>query len=617
MARNAALRGSLPGLWQILRRFWPYARRQRTILIGSFVALFAETFLRLLEPWPIKIVFDRVIVTKHHAHGWKVAHMNSLDAGSLLALCAGGLIAITALRALADYLNTVGFALAGNRVLTEVRNDLYRHLQCLSLAYHSDAKGGDLTLRVMADIGLLTDVVISAAMPLFGNFLVMLGMAGFMLWLNWKLGLVALATFPLFWISASRLTRVITEVSGRQRQREGAMAAVAAETIGAIKVVQALSLEQAFADSFFAENERSFNDGMKASRLAAGLGRTLEFQIAVAVALVMWFGAKLTLRGELTTGSLVIFFSYLRNTFKPLQDFAKNSRRLARGVASGERVLNVLDQTPDTRDIPGAITAPPFAGAVQFGEVAFAYEPNRYVLEDVNFEIRPGQHVALVGKSGSGKSTLASLILRLYDPSRGVIRIDGRDIREYTLESLRGQISVVLQDSLLFAASVRDNIAYGAANTDECEIEAASRLANAHQFICSLPRGYDTIVGERGVKLSSGQRQRIAIARAAIRKAPILIMDEPTTGLDNENARAVVEALQRLARERTTFFITHDLHQTANSDVVLYLDNGRVIERGTHAELLQANGPYASLYRLRAAERGHSENEEHRSAAAS
>src|ERR1700719_1464842 len=218
MARNAALRGSLPGLWQILRRFWPYARRQRTILIGSFVALFAETFLRLLEPWPIKIVFDRVIVTKHHAHGWKVAHMNSLDAGSLLALCAGGLIAITALRALADYLNTVGFALAGNRVLTEVRNDLYRHLQCLSLAYHSDAKGGDLTLRVMADIGLLTDVVISAAMPLFGNFLVMLGMAGFLVWLNWKLGLVALATFPLFWISASRLTRVITEVSGRQRQ---------------------------------------------------------------------------------------------------------------------------------------------------------------------------------------------------------------------------------------------------------------------------------------------------------------------------------------------------------------------------------------------------------------
>jgi ATP-binding cassette subfamily B protein len=339
-------------------------------------------------------------------------------------------------------------------------------------------------------------------------------------------------------------------------------------------------------------------------------------QIAVATALVMWFGARLTVAGELTPGGLVIFFTYLRNTYKPLQDFAKYSRRLARGVASGERVLNVLDQKPDTRDIPGAIPAPPLAGAVQFDEVAFAYEPNRYVLEEVNFEIRPGQHVALVGKSGSGKSTLASLILRLYDPSRGVIRIDERDIREYTLESLRSQISVVLQDSLLFAASIRDNIAYGATSADKHEIEAAARLANAHQFICTLPQGYDTIVGERGVKLSSGQCQRIAIARAAIRKAPILIMDEPTTGLDNENARAVVEALQRLARERTTFFITHDLHLTVNSDLVLYLDSGRVIERGTHAELLQANGRYASLYRLRAAERSDSENEQQLRAAA-
>jgi ATP-binding cassette, subfamily B, bacterial len=617
MARDAAQRGSLPGLWQILRRFWPYARRQRAILAGSLVALFAKTFLQLLEPWPIKVVFDRIIVSKHHAHGWGIAHLNSLDAGSMLALCAGSLIAITALRAVADYLNSVGFALAGNRVLTEVRNDLYRHLQCLSLSYHNDAKGGDLTLRVMADIGVLTDVVITAAMPLFGSFLVVFGMAGFMLWLNWKLGLVALAAFPLFWFSASRLTRLITEVSRRQRQREGAMAAVAAETIGAIKVVQALSLEQAFADSFITENELSFTDGMRASRLSARLGRTLDLQIAVATAFVLWFGARLTLAGELTPGSLVIFFTYLRNAFKPLQDFAKYSKRLVRGVASGERVLDVMDQTPDTRDIPGAMPAPPFAGAVQFGDVAFAYEPNRYALDEVNFEVRPGQHVAVVGKSGSGKSTLASLILRLYDPSRGVIRIDGRDIREYTLESLRGQISVVLQDSLLFASSIRDNIAYGAANADEREVEAAARLANAHQFICTLPQGYDTIVGERGVKLSSGQRQRIAIARAAIRKAPILIMDEPTTGLDNENARAVVEALQRLARERTTFFITHDLHFTANSDLVLYLDSGRVIERGTHAELLQANGRYASLYRLRAAERDDSEDEQPPRAAAS
>ncbi len=296
MARDAALRGSLPRLWQVLRRFWPYARRQRGILAGSFVAVFAEALLRLLEPWPIKVVFDHIIVSKHHAHGWRIAHLNSLDTGSMLALCAGGLIVITALRA---------------------------------IAYHNDAKGGDLTLRIMADIGVLMDVVITAAMPLFASLLVMFGMAGFMLWLNWKLGLVALVAFPLFWISASRLTHLMTEVSRRQREREGAMAAVAAESIGAIKVVQALSLEQAFADSFFAENEQSFTNGMQASRLSAGLGRTLDLQIAVAVAVVMWYGARLTLAGELTPGSLVIFFTYLRNTFRPLQDFAKYSKRLA------------------------------------------------------------------------------------------------------------------------------------------------------------------------------------------------------------------------------------------------------------------------------------------------
>src|SRR6266481_1045832 len=603
MARPQTIQESLPTLWQILRRFRPYVRKQKAVIGASFVALFAEIALRLVEPWPLKLVFDHVIVAKHHGHGLKIAHLTALDANTTLTVAALAVVAITGLRSLADYLNTVGFALAGNRVLTEVRNDLYRHLQCLSLSFHNQSKGGDLTLRVMSDIGVLTDVTTGAALPLLGSFLLMLGMAGLMLWLSWKLALIALVAFPLFGISVSRLTRRITDLSRSQRLHEGAMAATAAETIGAIKVVQALSLEEAFAETFSQANHRSLADGLEANRLSATLSRTLDLQIAVATAAVLWAGARSTLSGALTAGELVVFLSYLKSTFRPLQDFAKNSRRLSKAVTAGERVIHVLDQVPETRDLPGAVRAGELLGAIQFQEVGFAYEPGRAVLERVDLDLKAGQHVALVGKSGSGKSTLVSLILRLYNATSGTIRIDGRDIREYTLDSLRGQISVVLQDSLLFAASIRDNIAYGAPDPTDEGIEAAARLANAHQFISSLPEGYDTVVGERGVTLSSGQRQRISIARAAIRRAPILILDEPTTGLDNENSRAVIEALERLAQGRTTFLITHNLQQAAGCDLILYLERGDIIERGSHQELMKRNGLYASLYRMRAAER--------------
>jgi len=256
-----------------------------------------------------------------------------------------------------------------------------------------------------------------------------------------------------------------------------------------------------------------------------------------------------------------------------------------------------MDRTPEVRDLPGAVAAPPLAGHVCFEGVRFAYEPDQRVLEGIDFAVSPGQRVALVGPSGIGKSPLAKLLLRLYEPQEGRVLIDGRDIREYTLASLRAQISVVLQDTLLFAASVRENIGYGAPNADSKAIEEAARLANAHEFVQSLPQGYDTILGERGLTLSGGQRQRLAIARAAIRKSPILILDEPTTGLDEENERAVLEALERLAQGRTTFIISHDLQLAARADLVLYLENARVLEHGAPQELMAGDGRYATLYR--------------------
>jgi len=586
---------ALPGLWRLLRHLRPYIARSRGLVTGSVIALMAEIGLRLVEPWPLKFAFDRIISSKHHGHGWHIAAVDHLSSTTLFSLAALALVAFTGLRALAGYLNSVGFAIVGSRVLRDARYDLYRHLQCLSLSYHSKARGGDLTLRVMSDLGVLIDATVTAALPLLGNALIMVAMAGFMLWLNLRLGLIALAAVPLFWLITLHRARLIFAVSRRQRQREGAMAATAAETIGAIKFVQAFSLGDRFASSFSEDNAQTFTESVKASRLAGSLGRALDVMVALISAVVLWFGARAAKGGAISAGDLVIFLAYLRNAFRPLKDLAKYSTRLARAVVAGERAMSVLDQEPAVRDLPGALPAPPLRGSVTFRHVHFGYETGHTVLNDVSFQAGAGQQVALLGRSGSGKSTLISLILRLYDVGEGAIMIDDRDLREYTIASLRGQISMVLQDSLLFAATIRDNIAYGTTNATEREIEAAARLANAHRFIEAMPDGYDTLVGERGTTLSGGQRQRIAIARAAIRKAPLLLLDEPTAGLDRENSHAVIEALKRLARGCTTFIATHDLQIAATADLILYFEDGRVVERGTHAELIRQRGPYATM----------------------
>ncbi|PYP69272.1 MAG: protein tyrosine phosphatase [Gemmatimonadetes bacterium] len=606
MAQPPSLRDSLPGLGRLLRRFWPYVRRERRLVTASLVALYAEIGLRLLEPWPLKVVLDRILApSTAHGHAGSGLHLlRDVDPATLLMLSALAVIGFAGLRALAAYYNTVGFALVGNRVLTAVRSELYSHLQRLSLSFHTRAKSGDLIVRVIGDVGFLQDVTVTAFLPLLANALTLVGIAAVMLWLNAPLTLLALATGPLFWVCTTRLSRRIRDTARRQRQQEGAMAATAAESIGAVKVIHALSLEGSFARVFTGQSRKNLATGAYATRLAAGLERTVDLLIAVATALTLWFGARLVLRGAMTPGDLVVFLAYLRNAFHPVRDFAKYTGRLAKASAAGERVLDVLDRTPDVRDLPGAVPAPAFRGAVRFDRVSFAYEPGRPVLEEIDCEILPGHHVALVGPSGSGKSTLVSLILRLYDPTAGRVLIDGRDIRDYALASLRPQISVVLQDSLLFATTIRDNIAYGASGGPSPPpaeaVEAAAGLANAHAFVAALPQGYDTVVGERGVTLSHGQRQRIAIARAAIRRAPIVVLDEPTTGLDKENEWAVIEALERLVAGCTTFLITHDLRLAARADLILYLDAGTVRERGTHAALLRANGRYAALYRMQA-----------------
>lgn len=597
MGRPKGLPQVMPAFLRIVRRLWPYVRKNRVLMSAALAAVLARVALRLLEPWPIKWVFDRVLVPVPDPRDG-LPFLGALDAGTLTIVAALTVMAIFGLRALAEYWSSVWFAIVGNRVVTEVRDDLYRHLQRLSLGFHTRARTGDLLVRVSGDIALLRDAAVAALLPLLANLLLLGVMALVMVVVDWRLALLAGASLPLYALSSVRLSRGIREVARRQRQREGLLAASAVESIGGMSTVQAMSMEDIFAAGFSSENVGIMKENVQGRRLSAKLERTVDVMYGISSALVLWFGAGLVLGGERTPGDLIVFLSYLRTGFRPLRDFAKYSARLSKATVAGDRVLEVLERAPDVRDLPGAVPAPPLRGEVRFERVTFGYEPERPVLKDLSLHVPAGRRVALAGPSGIGKSTMLSLLLRLYDPWEGRVLLDGRDTREYTVASLRAQVSIVLQDSLLFAASVRDNIAYGAPRATREDIEAAARLANAQRFVEALPKGYDTVVGERGVTLSQGQRQRIAIARAAVRKAPLLLLDEPTNGLDEASERTVVEALERLADGRTTFLVTHDLRLASRADIIVYLDEGGVREQGTHDELLRAGGRYAELYQL-------------------
>lgn len=581
-SRPATLRESAPGLRRTLRQFRPHLAQEKKLLVGGSLALLAEVAMRLLEPWPLKFVIDAVVTVS----GGQIGVAPPADIGTVILLASLGVVAVISLRAAAAYAMTVLFALAGNRVLTRVRAELYSHLNRLSLAFHDKARTGDLVTRVTGDVGRLQEATVTAALPLLGNLVTLLGMLVVIAVLDWQLALVVLLVFPAFGLIGTRLTRRIGGVSRKQRVNEGAIASLATESLGAMRVVQSYAMEGPLQEAFGGSNVKSLKEGVQAKKLAAGLERATDVLVGLATGLVLFVGAHRVVAGALTPGELVVFLTYLKTAFKPMRDVAKYTGRLARAAASGERVVDLLRTEPDLQERSWARPAPPVHGHVEFRGVRVEYTPGHPVLDDVDLVVRPGERIGVVGPSGSGKSTLVTLLSRLRDPDRGQVLLDGHDLRDLTIASVRAQVTVVLQESVLFATTVRENIASGAPGADLDRVVEAARLAGAHDFITALPQGYDTVVGERGATLSGGQRQRVAIARAAVRDSPVVVLDEALTGLDPTTEGEVLAALRRLTEGRTTFVVTHDHDSVRDADRVVRIEGGRVTAVGRPDEVL-------------------------------
>ena len=579
---------------RLIRAFRAEIAQERWLIsISGFTVLGAVLF-RTLEPWPLKFVYNSIFPAKNHVLPLAVLH--GLSSQALVAFFTVSMIAMTGLAATFEYLSTISMGTAASRILARVRRKLFEHLENLSVSFHSRNKTGDLITHVTYDIDRMRDVTVNAVLPFFTNIFTLSAMVVAMFWMNWRLGWVVAVAFPLFFLVVYRITGRIKQKARVQRSQEAAVAATAAETIASIRTVQALSLQEKFLEVFSEANMRSLDAGNEVLQFAAGLERTVDLLATVTMAIVLWLGVRIVLDNRLTAGDLIVFANYLRTSFKPIRQLAKYLGQMAGALSSGDHVLQLLGTRGEIQDAPDAVAAQAFAGHICFENVSFSYEPGQPALRNIRFEVKPGQKVVLVGPSGSGKSTIAGLLLRFHDPREGRIFIDGSDIRHYTIESLRSQISIVMQDSPLFALTVRDNIACGAVGASSENVLLAARIANAHNFIQHMPQQYETVVGERGSTLSGGQRQRIAIARAAIRRAPIIILDEPATGLDRKNEREVTAALDRLSVGRTTLLITHDLHAAQDADLILFISEGRIAERGTHKGLMALNGEYAAMF---------------------
>lgn len=562
--------------------------RVRGQLLLAAVSTVGVTAADLLRPWPIKIILDQILLGKHFPPSLSFMQ-EMVNEGKLvpLFLVSFTIVLIALLNGAFSYAQVYLTSGIASRVVYRLRRELFSHLQQLSLAFHSRSRSGEVLTKVASDTNTVKDFVTDSAQTALPQFLTLAGMLAVMLLLNWTLGLLVLASFPVLVWNLMGVFRRANVTARQQRRREESIATRITEVLGAMPLVQAFSRERYEEERFDVESSAHLEVSLRSARIEAIGTRAVELTTAFATWIVVLVGSWQVLQGDVTIGSLLVFTSYLGSMFKPVRQLAKLSTRMSKATVSAQRIAEILDVDPEVREDPDAIAANHVRGEIRFEHVSFAYRDGSPVLYDVSFTIPAGQRVAVVGVSGAGKSTLISLILRLYDPQAGRILVDGVDVRRYRRESLRGATAIVLQNSLLFGATIRENIAYGKPDADMEEVIAAARAASAHDFIIELENGYETILGERGATLSGGQQQRIALARALIRNAPILILDEPTAGLDVASQASVKQALQGLTTGRTCVLITHDLVAAADADLVLKVEDGRVWEWDRRSQLLR------------------------------
>lgn len=583
----------------VARELWPYLAPVKGDLILAVLCSLGGVLTVIARPWPMKMVFDYALAPAGRIK-WVFPFylLKGYGATGVVSISCLLLFFITLLWGVFVYNQRFLIANAGQHVTYTLRRRLFIHLERLSLSFHHQHQVGDLLLRATGDTNMLREMLVDATLIVFTEFLVLIGMVGVMLYMDWQLTMISLSILPLLSLAVFRISSELRVAVRLQRRREGRMAALFGEMLQAIQVIQVFGREAYEAERFSGPNRRTLSQGRRTVRLEANLERVAEVLIAVGTGAVLWFGVRRVLLGILTPGDLLVFTSYLTATYRPLRRIAFVSSRLSKALTCAERVFELLRLDQRVRVRADARPAPRFHGRVTFTDVTFAYRAGQPVLRGVSFGVRPGETVALVGPNGAGKSTICALLPRLYDPQAGRIKIDAEKITHFRLDSLREQIGMVLQQPLLFAGSVRDNIVYGKPDATDAEIEAAARAADAHEFLSALSDGYDTIVGERGETLSGGQRQKIAIARAVIKNPSLLILDEPTAALDATSAAQVNETLLRLAHQVTTVRVGHRLAEICGADLILVVENGEITQRGTHDTLLRQHGWYREVFEL-------------------